>query len=125
VPEKALNGFFAGWQCRLIALGFCPVLERKELVHNSEQSQGTKAAHSMQLIARTKVRRNAMLTNCRNCNVNELPEKAVQQQNFLSQLSLPSSNFLKISVAEKIQLSMMPATVNVPPTIAQTVVRKW
>ena len=63
MPEKALNGFFAGWQCRLIALGFCPVLEKKELVHKSEQSQGTKAAHSMQLIARAKVRK---------CNVNEL-----------------------------------------------------
>ena len=107
MPEKALNGFFAGWQCRLIALGFCPVLEKKELVHNSKQSQGMKAAHSMQLIARTKVRRNAMLTNCRHCNVNELPEKASQQQNFPSQLSLPSSNFLKISVAEKEEVSTM------------------
>jgi len=42
-----------------------------------------------------------------------------------TQFSFPSSNFLKISVAEKMQLSMMPATVNVPPTIAHTVVRKW
>jgi len=42
-----------------------------------------------------------------------------------SQLSLPSSNFLKISVAEKMQESMIPATVKVPPTIAQMVVRKW
>ena len=41
------------------------------------------------------------------------------------QLILPNSNFLKISVAEKMQESMMPATVNVPPTIAQMVVRKW
>ena len=42
-----------------------------------------------------------------------------------SQLILPNSNFLKISVAEKMQESMMPATVKVPPTIAQMVVRKW
>ena len=42
-----------------------------------------------------------------------------------SQLILPNSNFLKISVAEKMHESMMPATVKVPPTIAQMVVRKW
>ena len=40
------------------------------------------------------------------------------------QLILPNSNFLKISVAEKMHESMMPATVKVPPTIAQMVVRK-
>lgn len=34
--------------------------------------------------------------------------------------SFPKENFLYISVAEKTNESTMPATVNVPPTIAQT-----
>lgn len=46
-------------------------------------------------------------------------------KNHPAQLSLPISNFLKTSVALKIQASIMPATVKVPPTMAQTVVRKW
>lgn len=36
------------------------------------------------------------------------------------QLSFPISSFLKTSVAVKIQESRIPATVNVPPTMAQT-----
>jgi len=47
VPEKAQNGFFAGWQCQLIALAFCPVFEKN--------LQGQKLE---------------------DCNVNKLPEKA-------------------------------------------------
>lgn len=43
---------------------------------------------------------------------------------LFAQLSFPSSAFLKTLAAVNSIESMIPATVNVPPTMAQTVVRK-
>jgi len=94
-----------------LPLVFAPLHEKK--VHDPAIKNSTMHFDGEQLLGQK--------LDC--CNVNELPE--AKGLIFSAQFSFPISNFLKISVAEKMQLSMMPATVNVPPTIAHTVVRKW